>query len=76
MIDMLATLMIHPLHVTRFQQMLMLLPLCLAISVVYKTIKCPKVRDIPLAALVSFVTIVVGMYAVGIGLFVIYKTMT
>ena len=72
MSDMLA-LFLQPASLARGQQMLRLLPLCLAVSVVYKTTKCERVRDIPWAALVSWVTIVVGMYLVGIGLLVVYE---
>ncbi len=66
-------LFLHPASLSRVQQMLMLLPLCLSISLVYKTTKCERVRDIPWATLVSWVTIVVGMYLVGIGLWVAYQ---
>jgi len=66
--ETLAQIMIHPLSLSRWQQMLLLLPLCLTISVVYKTTKCADLREVPLAALVSWVTIVVGMYAVGAAL--------
>ena len=76
MMDILATFMVHPLELTRWQQMLLLLPLCLTISVVYKTTKCAHVREIPLAAVVSWLTIVVGMYAVGVVLLLIYELAT
>lgn len=72
MMEMLA-IFLHPVSLARWQQMLMLLPLCLAVSVVYKTTKCERVRDIPWAALVSWLTIVIGMYVVGIGLLVAYE---
>ena len=73
MMQMLATFMIHPLQLERWQQMLLLLPLCLCVSVVYKTTRCARLRDIPLASLVLWVTIVVGMYAVGAALLLIYE---
>ena len=47
MTDLLATLMIHPLALDRWQQMLLLLPLCLAVSIVYKTTRCANVREVP-----------------------------
>jgi hypothetical protein len=72
MSDLLAVFL-TPVSLSRTQQMLLLLPLCLTISLVYKTTKCENVRQIPLATLVSFVTIVVGMYAVGIALLLIYE---
>jgi membrane-anchored protein YejM (alkaline phosphatase superfamily) len=67
---------LQPVLLTRWQQMLMLLPLCLAVSVVYKTTRCERLRDIPKAALVSWVTIVIGMYVVGIALLVVYEVVT
>ena len=67
---LLATLVIHPLAIERHY--LWLLPLCLAVALVYKTTKCAEVREIPLAALISWLTIVVGMYAVGAALWLLY----
>jgi hypothetical protein len=73
MTDLLATLMVHPLNLVRWQQALLLLPLCLSISIVYKTTRCENLRDIPMAVLKNWVTIVVGMYLVGIALLLIYE---
>ncbi len=75
MSDLLAVFL-QPVLLTRWQQMLMLLPLCLTVSVVYKTTRCERVRDIPWAAFVSWITIVVGMYVVGIALLVGYELAT
>lgn len=75
MIDVLATLFVNPITLGRWHSIFLLLPLCLAISIVYKTIKCDNIREIPLASAVSWITIVVGMYVVGIALFVIYEIM-
>jgi prolipoprotein diacylglyceryltransferase len=72
MTDMLA-LLIEPLVLSRWQNMALLLPLCLAISVVYKTTKCADVRQIPMAALVNFVTVVVMMYVIGAALLLLYE---
>ena len=63
-----AAIFTTPVLMTGHQHALLLLPLCLSIAVVYKTTRCPDVRDIPVASLVLWVTIVVGMYAVGVGL--------
>jgi hypothetical protein len=74
MTDILA-FFIRPVDLTRFQQILMLIPLCLAVSIVYKTTKCKNVRDIPLAILGSWVTIVAGMFGLGFGLVLLYHLM-
>ena len=60
-----------PIMLSGMQRTLLVLPLCLSISVVYKTIRCERLADMPLAALVLWVTIVLGMYAVGIGIWLL-----
>jgi hypothetical protein len=73
MIDLLATIFITPLSCDRRLGMLLALPLCLAISTVYKTMKCRTIAEIPGAVLVSWITILVGMAAVGVALLAIFK---
>lgn len=63
------------IELTGVQRSLLMLPLCLSIAVVYKTTRCKRVRDIPVAALILWVTIVAGMYAVGIGLWAVFNIM-
>ncbi|RJP34317.1 MAG: hypothetical protein C4547_11110 [Phycisphaerales bacterium] len=53
----------------------LILPLCLAIAIVYKTIRCEDLRRVPRAAAALWITIVVGMYAVGIGLWLLFRAM-
>jgi hypothetical protein len=60
---------------TGTQRFLLMLPLCLSIAVVYKTIRCSDLRDVPVAAAVLWVTIVVGMFAVGAGLWLAFTIM-
>ena len=72
MTALLAGIFSTPVTLSGFGHALLLLPLCLSISVVYKAVRCPQVRDIPVASLVLCVTIVCGMYAVGVGLWIIY----
>ncbi|UCF33518.1 MAG: hypothetical protein JSV78_14405 [Phycisphaerales bacterium] len=55
--------------------MLLILPLCLSIAIVYKTLRCENLRDIPAAAAILWGTIVVGMYAVGVGLWALFSLM-
>ena len=72
--DLLAyRLFIDPIVVGGWHKLAMLLPLSLAISVVYKATKCADVREVPLASLVLWVTIVFGMFTVGIALLVAYS---
>jgi hypothetical protein len=66
-------LLLTPVILSKTEQMLLLLPLCATIAVVYKTTKCSRLREIPFAALGSFISIVVGMYAVGVALLLVYQ---
>jgi hypothetical protein len=50
--------------------------LCLSIAVVYKTTRCRELREIPMAVLVLWVTIVISMYALGVGLWVVFSILT
>ena len=52
----------NPLPVWEYWYLL-LLPLCLGISVVYKSIKCHAMRQVPREAAEIFVTILLGMIA-------------
>ena len=47
------------------QWYLLLLPLCVGISVVYKSIKCREMRQVPREAAVIFVMILLGMALAG-----------
>ncbi|MBN1488526.1 MAG: hypothetical protein JXA69_01295 [Phycisphaerae bacterium] len=76
MTDWLSTIFLHPLEIGGWQCGVLLWPLCLAVSIIYKTTKCGTVREIPLASLILWVTIVVGMYAVGAALLIIYRIAT
>lgn len=58
-----------PIPLTGWQQLFMLLPLCLAVSVVYKLTKLEDLKQVPGAALLTWATIVAGMFAVGFGLY-------
>ncbi len=58
------------------QRLGLLLPLTASVSVIYKTLKCKTPREIPLASLILWLTIVAGMYLVGIGLMVAYELLS
>jgi hypothetical protein len=68
----LAMLAYMPIFAGR-SRLLMLLPLVLAISIVHKALKQPKMSELPLSVLALWATIVAGMIGLGIGLLVIYK---
>jgi len=73
---MLGALFTHPVTLVGWHRTVMLLPLCLAIALVYKTIKCESLREVPLSSLILWVTVVAGMYAVGLGLWGLYLVVT
>ncbi|MCH8880307.1 MAG: hypothetical protein IID34_10540 [Planctomycetes bacterium] len=68
----LATLFLDPIPLSGIQRAALLLPICLSISVVYRTIKTPDLRDIPKTSLALWITIVVGMWVVALTLYVVY----
>ncbi|HEY3244000.1 MAG TPA: hypothetical protein VGM03_11690, partial [Phycisphaerae bacterium] len=68
-----TTIILSYLTVSPWGHKWLLLPLCLSISIVYKTLRCRRLRDVPLSALVLWITIIIGMYAVGIGMFAVYR---
>ncbi len=72
MIDLLAALFVTPASLSNLQHLLMLGPLCLSISIVYKAIKCQDLREVPTAALVLWITILLGMLGVGVGVWLLY----
>jgi hypothetical protein len=50
----------------------LLWPLSLSIALVYKTTRCETLREIPLATLALWITIILGMYAVGVGIWLLF----
>jgi len=48
-------------------------PLCLAIAIIHKTIRMDDLTRLPMAALGLWLTIVVGMCAVGGGLWLAFE---
>jgi hypothetical protein len=50
-----------PIWTTDWYWSLLLLPLCLAVAVVYKCVRCRSMSEVPREAAELFITIVVGM---------------
>ncbi len=69
----LAALFLDPIPLSGLQRAALLLPICLSISVVYRTIKTPNLRDILRTSLLLWLTIVVGLWAVALTLWVLYS---
>jgi len=71
--SILASLFTSAMNISGGQRFLLMLPLCLSVAIVYKTTRCESLREVPVAALVLWVTILLGMYTVGFGLWAIFK---
>lgn len=65
-----ATLILDPIEYDS-DRLWMLLPITLAIAVVYKTTRIRHVRHIPVAAFLTWIAIVAGMIAVAAAAYVI-----
>ncbi len=75
MTDVLAALFVTPIHLTGIGRLLLMLPLCLAISIVYKATRCDRLGEIPREVASLWITIVIGMFSVGVGLWAFYLIM-
>ncbi len=70
---MLAMLFVDPMQIGSGARFAMLLPLAASVSVVYKTIRVDSLRSMPRAAMVLWMTILLGMFAVGVGLLIVFR---
>ena len=75
MTDLLAGLFTTAIDLPGGSRVLLMLPLCLSISIVYKTTRIEDLRRVPVAALILCVTIVIGMCTVGFGLRALFMVM-
>jgi len=71
----LAGLFTTAVELTGTQRSVLMFPLCWSIALVYKTTHCEHPRDVPVAALFLWMTIVIGMYAVGVGKWAAFNVM-
>ncbi|MEK6677529.1 MAG: hypothetical protein AABZ47_17985 [Planctomycetota bacterium] len=73
MMSTLGAIFIQAIELTAFQRFLLMWPLCLAIAVVYKSTRCVSMKQVPSATLILWVTMVFGLYAVGVGLWALCR---
>jgi len=64
---------VKPIPITGFGRLGMLVPLALAISIVYKTIRCERIGAIPLASVSLCTMIVACMLAIGAVLLGVFR---
>ena len=67
-------LFIKPLPVWDYWYLL-LLPLCVGVSIVYKAIKCRDMKQVPREAAVIFVMIILGMVLAAAALLILVRVM-
>lgn len=72
---MIDSLLAAGVQLTGFSRFLLMLPLCLSVAVVYKVTRIDDLREALAAALILWVTIVIGMIAVGVGLWLLFMIM-
>lgn len=72
MLALVLGLFTTPATISAWQHMAMFGPLCLSISIVYKTLRCEDLTRVPVASLALCLTIIVSMYAVGVGVWLLY----
>lgn len=75
MMTILAGFLTTGVSLSGWQRLLLMFPLCLSIATVYKTLRMDNTRELPLAILVLWGTIVVGMCSVGIGLWMMFEVL-
>lgn len=72
---MMDSLLAAGTQLTGFMRFLLMLPLCLSVAVVYKVTRIDDIRQALTAAVILWVTIVVGMIAMGVGLWLLFLIM-
>ena len=65
MLDFIRELFVQPTPISGLGHLLMVVPLALSVSIVYKTVRCERLRSIPLASLSLCFMIVSGMMLIG-----------
>ena len=63
------------IELSRFPRFLLMVPLCLSVAVIYKSTRLENMGEVPASAAILWITIVLGMVAVGVGLWVLFSVM-
>jgi len=70
---MIAKLFVHPMIIPFNTILWLILPLCVSVAVVYKTIRVRRLRQLPLEAGVLVVYMIGGLLVLGASLWVIHE---
>ncbi|MBN2561814.1 MAG: hypothetical protein JXQ75_12875 [Phycisphaerae bacterium] len=66
-------LFVKPISITGIGRLAMLVPLALSISIVYKTIRCERLRSVTMASLTLCLMIVFFMMLIGVVLLIVFR---
>ena len=69
----LATLFVNPLDISSTSMVFMMIPLCMAVAIVYKTIRVDHIRQGPLQILLLMAYMASGLTALGAALWIIQE---
>ena len=72
---MITSLLAAGAELTGFTRFLLMLPLCLSVAIVYKFTRIDNLREALASAFILWITIVIGMIAVGVGLWLLFQIM-
>jgi hypothetical protein len=75
-LNLMAAIFEQPVEIRGIGRIAMLLPLALAIAIVYKTIRCEQVRSIPLASVSLCLMIVSTMLLIGLMLLIVSNVLS
>ena len=70
---MIARLFVNPMLISWGACLYLVIPLCVVVSVVYKTVRVRYLSDLPKAAGLLVVYMLVGLVGLGAGLWVIWE---
>jgi hypothetical protein len=71
--EALQLLFVKPIPITGVGRLGMLVPLVLSISIVYKTIRCERISQVPIASVSLCLTILVCMGLLGVFLLAVFN---
>ncbi len=73
MAEFFHALFFKPIPITGIGRLAMLVPLALSVSIVYKTIRCDRLRSIPVASAMMCVAVVFFMMLIGAILLLVFR---
>lgn len=73
--DSWLSVFVSPIPITGVGRLAMLAPLALSISVVYKTMRCERLRQVPASSVILCVMILFVMGLIGAALLVLFRLM-